>query len=717
MHRWTGPRLVSLLLLLPALLWGAPKERMLVALYDSSEAEQADDNPIHQLAEMPLNWLGFYLRYHDIAQGVPPDDLVDQAHGIITWFGSDEMANPTQYLAWLEGKLQEGKKVIILGNLGAFVDSTTKSPVPNDQINAVFNALGLRWLGNWSDQPTQLTISFLSDEMMNFEADVASNLTDYEQFQSIGEQNQVYLTLNRTDLTDGKSDLVMTTPRGGFIFSHYAARFDRRREQHRWYINPFLFFARALDIDGWPQLDTTTLFGRRIFFAHINGDGFLEGSEIADNATAGQVILQQIVKKHPLPVTASFVTCEVDPYFIGTAASQELAKQIYQESNVEPATHSFSNPYVWREKITANPIKGYSKPIHYSFARDEITRHGEANAAEVTVDTDLFLKTETQGSTQFANSYLAPESKKIALFLWTGDYKPQEQGITDLNIPNMNGGLSRMDETRPSYTNLAPLARQIGEAVQPYAPISSDSIFTNGWTDPLYGMIYVLDTFKQTEKPTLIDNIPRRVKPINIYYHFYSGVHATSLGALQKVYESVLNQEMIPVTASYYAQMVLDFFTAKIEPAGGEHSGWIITQYGLCRTLRFDHPELYPDLSHSIGVLGYLDWGNYRYVHLAEGGQATLILSSAPPTEPYLVFAEAVPMQLQLSANSISFSTYGWRPERVQFANMPRNRGYTAIIKQSSGPPSTVTAETDGQGILDLTLPLQGSASVMIQPS
>lgn len=311
MCRSTRLLTLALLLFLTPALWSYPRGRMLLALYNSSEnpSLRADNNTIHQLAEMPLNWLGFYLHYHDIAQGVPPDDLTDQAHGIVTWFWTDEMAHPTQYLDWLQRQLNKEKKVVILGNVGAFVDSETKGVVPNAQINAVLNAMGLQWEGNWTAQSENISISSISKEMMNFEAQLNSkDLHYYEQVRSTGAQNKVYLTLNRTDLSNGKSDVVVTTPNGGFILSDYGVEFDNKTGEHRWYLNPFLFFARALDVDGWPRLDTTTLFGRRLFFAHVDGNGFFDKSEIADNTTAAQVTLQQVVRKYPLPVTVSFVS-------------------------------------------------------------------------------------------------------------------------------------------------------------------------------------------------------------------------------------------------------------------------------------------------------------------------------------------------------------------------------------------------------------------------
>lgn len=717
--------LVALSLIAVSPIFSDPGGRMLLALYDSNENAdfKAHSNTIHQVAEMPLNWLGFYLRYHDMAEGLPSDDLTRQADGVITWFWTPEMKDPTRYLSWLQQQLEAGKRIVIMGNFGAYVDSETKQAVPLDRINSVFNLMGLQWIGNWTQDPNDIKISYLSKEMMNFETELKpSELVDYQQVRSIDQKNEVYLTLDRTDIDNGKSDVVVATPNGGFVLSGYGVQFNAENNQRRWFLNPFLFFAKAFDTDGWPCLDTTTLFGRRIFFAHIDGNGFLDASQIADDTTGAQVILRQVVRKYPMPVSVSFVSCEIDPYFFGTAEGKSLADDYFREGNVEPAMHSFSNPYNWGQGITTYVIDDYSKPVYFSFAKQAVINgSGEKpNAAQVTVDFDVYLETETKGSTEYGNTYIAPPSKPVALFLWTGNYLPPIKALAEIRsmgIPSMNGGQSRMDESHPTYTDLAPLARQVGSEVQPYAAISSDSLFTNYWTEPLYGMLYALDTFSQTEIPSVIDSVPRRVKPINVYYHFNSGIYPTALGALQRVYEAVMARETIPITASTYAQMVLDFYRASIEPLTGGRTGWRIANYGQCRTLRFHETTLYPDLEASKGVLGFEDWGGYRYIHLSEGAQADLVLSQKAPTQPYLVYAESIPTKMQISEAAITFTTTGWRKQSYRFANLPSSRNYTAIVTGTSHQPLTLPVQVTEEGILQIDLPLNGTVTVAIQPS
>ena len=43
-----------------------PVKREILALYDGAQESEADYTRIHRFAEMPLNHLGFILRFHDI---------------------------------------------------------------------------------------------------------------------------------------------------------------------------------------------------------------------------------------------------------------------------------------------------------------------------------------------------------------------------------------------------------------------------------------------------------------------------------------------------------------------------------------------------------------------------------------------------------------------------------------------------------------------------
>src|SRR6185436_16065362 len=87
-----------------------------------------------------------------------------------------------------------------------------------------------------------------------------------------------------------------------------------------------------------------------------------------------------------------------------------------------------------------------------------------------------------------------------------------------------------------------------GSQLQIYAPAHNENVyietFRNG--SPLYGFRKVIKLFEFTERP-------RRLKPIDIYYHFYSGASEAATASLREVYRWALKQETIPLHLSEYA--------------------------------------------------------------------------------------------------------------------------------------------------------------------
>jgi hypothetical protein len=96
------------------------------------------------------------------------------------------------------------------------------------------------------------------------------------------------------------------------------------------------------------------------------------------------------------------------------------------------------------------------------------------------------------------------------------------------------------------------MGRPIRDQYQVYAPIQNEMVFTNEWRGPYYGFREVISSFQLTE-------LPRRLKPINIYFHFYSGSKIGSLKALRQVFDWALSQDVVSVYASEYIRKVADF--------------------------------------------------------------------------------------------------------------------------------------------------------------
>lgn len=121
---------------------------------------------------------------------------------------------------------------------------------------------------------------------------------------------------------------------------------------------------------------------------------------------------------------------------------------------------------------------------------------------------------------------------------------------------------------------------------------------------------------------------PYRLKPISIYYHFYSGQKFASLNALKKVYEYALSQETNPMYISEYAHKVLDFRQTAIIKL---EDGFLIKNDGELRTLRIPKEWGFPDIERSEGVVGFKEEKEFFYVHLDNSGRYVLRFRSSPP--------------------------------------------------------------------------------------
>ena len=61
---------------------GGPVRRDILAIYDSHHEKTAQTSRLHQFAEMPLNWLGFQLTYHDVNGPLPPLEQLSKFRGV-----------------------------------------------------------------------------------------------------------------------------------------------------------------------------------------------------------------------------------------------------------------------------------------------------------------------------------------------------------------------------------------------------------------------------------------------------------------------------------------------------------------------------------------------------------------------------------------------------------------------------------------------------------
>jgi hypothetical protein len=645
----------------PAAPASAPGElpRYVLALYKSGEfsndvdgrrPKTATRNEVHSWAQMPLNWLGLMVEYHDIDRGLPDERTMSRYRGVITWFQTEDMAAPLDYLRWLGAQIRAGRRVVILEYLGALRDPRTLRTVDLAAANEALAPSGLEFLGNWTGNQKVIELRRKDPKMMEFERSFPPGLPAYQQIRARRADSRTHLVLARRDLPDSESQVVVTGPWGGFAAAGYV-RFQFPGESGaQWWLDPFAFFREALGIGDWPRPDTTTQGGRRICYSHIDGDGLRNRSEVRAGASSGQVLLEEILARYGLPTSVSVVVAEVEPTLLGSPEFQELARAIFRLPNVEAGSHSYTHPLDWEKRTRSFTLAS----IPYS------------------------VETETAGSIRYIEERLLPPGKRVRLFQWSGSTRVSEEAIAvlaRLGVPNINGGDTMRDREWPSYTRVAPLMRQVGRQWQTYTSASNENLYTNLWSGPFYGYRHVVETFENTEKP-------RRVAPVNLYYHFYSAERVASLTSLRHVHDWVARQPLARLFTSEYLAIVAGFRTARIARA---EPGWRVWDHGALRTVRFDDTRAGVDLARSRGVLGFVHHQGALYVHLAGPEPALIVLGDRAPQTPYLVQASHRVTAWAHEAARVAVSLSGMGPKLVELAGLPAGREIAVEIRDGAG--------------------------------
>jgi hypothetical protein len=448
------------------------------------------------------------------------------------------------------------------------------------------------------------------------------------------------------------------TPWGGYLLSPYTTGdMGGVDSSNRWYANPLSFLRAALKIDSSvPVPDFTTEMGRRLLMVHIDGDGFANKVERPGYPFAGKVLLDDVLKRYPLPTTVSVIEGEVGPqglYPGDSPALEAIARDLYALPWVELASHTYSHPFRWSATVG--------------------NKHQATDANSLPLKDYRFnLSREIGGSVAYINERLAPPGKRVKILLWSGDCVPTEEALAEVSkddLLNMNGGDTIITRSRNSWTNIAGPGLQRGKYYQVFAPDQNENIYTNLWTGPFYGYERVIETFQLTEAPY-------RFKPIDIYYHPYAVTKPASLHALGKVYDWALQQPVNPVHVSDYIRKVLDFNAYAVARTP---QGYRLRGDGFLRTVRLPVQGAALDMGSSAGVAGIAPGPNARYVSLVDGN-AEIVFSSdsmaGGPPLPYLESANARLMRFQRSGQGIDFSLKGYQPLSLTVARASGCRLY-----------------------------------------
>jgi hypothetical protein len=290
------------------------------------------------------------------------------------------------------------------------------------------------------------------------------------------------------------------------------------------------------------------------------------------------------------------------------------------------------------------------------------------------------LVREIKGSAEYING-LCPPGKKVELMLWSGNCRPGAEAIRicrELGLENMNGGNTVISKRHPFVSNVSPLGIPWGDELQIFAAEQNEFVFTRNWRGPFFGGFRkVIETFELTETP-------RRIKPVNIYYHFYSSATQGALKALTQVHDWCLAQPLHSLTAVEYTRVARDAFHTAIYEAGKRE--WLLVNEGNLRTYRMESRLGVPDMEKSRGITGWLVSGNQMYVHTRGDTVSRLVLTDAP--RPHL--------HLESCQGEITWKEMSSKRVRCRIQEL---RPYHELVLAGAPPDSTWIVSINGREI------------------
>ncbi|MDT8445669.1 MAG: hypothetical protein RRB13_02075 [bacterium] len=697
-------RLFLLAFLLVPNLRAEPLPRVVVGLYDGSMGAFQFSN-IHQLAEMPLNHLGLIIRPHDLRDGLP--DLSDdpQVRGIISWYPEGiQLKNKLAYLKWARQMVRAGKRLVIMGDPGFWASSSAELNVERLS-GQLLSEMGIRNLEDWVELTYDHRFSYEDPKMTGFERQELRIKHPYARLEPIGNQVHSYLVIQKGFDPDTAAHLAMAGAKGGYVATGYAMFHEPESDNpvRQWFINPFAFFAQAFGTSDLPKPDTNTLAGSRIFYSHIDGDGWNNRTQMEAYRQrpilSSEVIEEGILKAYPdFPVSVSAIAAELDPRWSGTEEAEAVARRIFALPNVEIGTHTYSHPFQWsffadgdpdKEKPYLHRYKGggwgnrkvinslislFTKSDESNVYKEGLGLREDYDIPRAYAKQPFDLDLEISGSVQYIEQ-LAPKGKKAAILMWSGNTSPFEMALTktrQAGLANINGGDSRMDRKYPSYAWVSSLGRVVGKEEQIYSSNSNENTYTDLWTGGFHGFRYLANTIFNTESPI-------RVKPFNIYYHMYSGERQASFNALIDNIELAKSQRLVRIEASLYSRLASGFFSAQILPLGKDR--WEIGQRKDLQTIRFDQASLKTvDYRRSSGVVGhhYLQGSLYVYLDQAHNRPVIALKNFDLNFEPQrgqiarLDWGTWIVTDLERKGRQFQFKTRGWGPGQLRWVVDPK---------------------------------------------
>jgi hypothetical protein len=590
--------------------------REVLVLYQ--EYAKTDDNhsiesDIHHTLPLPIEYWGYVPHLYDLSKKALPQSVVDRYHAVIVW-GDEKLKRNEKLFPWIEERMAEGTKVLFFGDF------------PFNVSEEKLQKLGMSQEKNSNDFMDK-TESFYPNDYDVFEQKAS---IDYEAYTLHADEVKEIVNIGYAN--GQRSTVIGVTPWGGYALRN--AFYLSVGDETYWTIDPYKFIKEALALEEIPMPDPTTEAGRRILFIHLDGDGFMEPVRIEKDKLSMEYLIDNIFLKYKVPQSISVIEGEIEYLYPNKPKlierMRKITKRLYSIPWIEPASHTLSHPFFWKDMV----------------AGMESADDGKLHHLKLKGYNKLNLKKETIGSVNYVRAFSKASKHQEKMLFWSGDCQPPKEVLAYVEregILAINGGDTTINKSNPTLSYVAPFGIQREDYWQVYTAQQNENVFTNDWLGPFWAYRKVIETFKMTEKP-------HRIKPINIYYHTYAASKLAAFNALKEVYEWALNERTSKLYTSQYIKKTTDFYRTVIAKVDG---GFELRNSGELRTVRFGE-QMEIDIKSSRGVAGYIYENGQTYVTLDTRGEYFLSLGTNSDA-PHLIDANGWVERVTVDENRYTF--------------------------------------------------------------
>ena len=578
-----------------------PRRVWLLHSCEQGDSPQLLGQSAHQYGAMPLEHLGLVPDYRYMGSALPDKPLAGRLAGIVLY--PDTSRVPQGLGALLRRARDEGVPVAVLG------------------------ALDPQFLGELGVRVGQQALQGPLDIRRAPAAPPGEIVPIIDALSTVevnaGPQARAWLTAVGADGRQMQGAAI--TAWGGYALGAFGVFNLPGGNGTRWSIDPIEFFRAALRISDDPMPDLSTRFGRRVLMAHFDGDGWPNACLRPGSPIAGQVLVREVLEKYRIPILGSIIVGEVSSeglYPAVASQSQYWARRMYALPWVEAGSHTWSHPFDWvlasRYHARFPTGKGYGSIGNYL----PLPNYRFSTAGNVL------------GAKDYIEKHLCPPGKPCDMLLWPGDCNPPVKAVEmayAAGMANINGGGATITRSAPSLSLVSPMGIPKGSWFQVYAACSNEEVYTHDWHGPYFGFERAIETYEMTD-------LPRRLKPIDIYFHPYIVTREAGLQSLHKVFRWALAQPVHPIQGRQYSAGVVQWRSATVARILG--GGWRLRGAEQIREWTQPRTVAEPDLDRCARVVGWNHHAARRYVHV-QAGDAVLRVGAADAARPMLAEANA----------------------------------------------------------------------------